>query len=165
MFHNCNSLKSLYFKADPSVVSLKELSRCRHLVTIKAPSFSTTTFNSRSGVFGKVLIGANYTHLNLRNLHQGNDLRSGCEIHIYYSLKVWSRTKCTDGRSLLCAAAVRCLAWYDVTHIFAANMPAIYEADALTGLPLFMLAAVGPNSDLESTYNLLRKYPPAIMSV
>jgi len=42
------------------------------------------------------------------------------------------------------------------------NMPVVDEIDVVTGLPLFMLAAVGPTSDIESIYNLLRENPPAI---
>lgn len=42
------------------------------------------------------------------------------------------------------------------------NMPAVDEIDVLTDLPLFMLAAVGPTSDIESIYNLLRENPPAV---
>ena len=36
------------------------------------------------------------------------------------------------------------------------NMPVIYDIDVVTGLPLFMLAAVWLNSDIELTYRLLR---------
>ena len=53
--------------------------------------------------------------------------------------------------------------WASVRRIFDANMPAIRELDGATGLPPFILAAIGPSSKLESTHNLLRKYPPAIM--
>ena len=52
--------------------------------------------------------------------------------------------------------------WIDTKKIFYANMPAIYETDAWTGLSPFMLAAVGAKSDLESVYRLCREYPVAI---
>jgi len=32
---------------------------------------------------------------------------------------------------------------------FIANMPVVNDIDELTGLPLFMLAAIGENSDIE----------------
>jgi len=41
-------------------------------------------------------------------------------------------------------------------------MPVVNEIDVLTGLPLFMLAATGPTSDIESVYNLLKEYPSAM---
>ena len=50
------------------------------------------------------------------------------------------------------------------TAVFSVHMPAIYEVDLMTGLPVFMLAAAGPRSDIESVYNLLREYPPAILT-
>jgi len=45
--------------------------------------------------------------------------------------------------------------------IFGAHMPAVVHEvdDRLTGLSLFMLAAVGPRSDLESIYQLLKEFP------
>lgn len=46
--------------------------------------------------------------------------------------------------------------------IFTTNMPVIEEVDALSGLPVFMLAAAGRDSDIEAVYNLLKEYPPAI---
>jgi len=49
-------------------------------------------------------------------------------------------------------------------HIFDSYRPAIeHDNDALTGLPLFTLAAVGPNSDIESVYRLLKEHPAALM--
>ena len=47
-------------------------------------------------------------------------------------------------------------------HIFNAYMPVIHEIDVISGLPLFMLAATGPTSNIESAYNLLKEYPVAI---
>ena len=43
-------------------------------------------------------------------------------------------------------------------QIFALNMPMIEEKDMFTGLPLFMLAAIGPASGVESVYNSLKVY-------
>ena len=36
--------------------------------------------------------------------------------------------------------------------------------DKLTGLSPFMLAATGPNSDIETIFNLLKKNPGAVIS-
>jgi len=81
---------------------------------------------------------------------------------MYYDNKTWARTKGADGRLPLFTAAARSLKWSYTRQIFTVNMPVVDEIDILTGLPLFMLAAVGPVSDIESIYNLLRENPPAI---
>lgn len=77
--------------------------------------------------------------------------------------KLWARARGIDGRlPLLHAAAERYLKWSHMSLIFNAYMPGIIEIDMLTGMPLFMLAAVGSNCDIESVYNLLREYPSAM---
>ena len=43
------------------------------------------------------------------------------------------------------------------------NKPALYEIGVLTGLPLYMLAAVGSIIDIESIYILLKKFPGMLM--
>jgi len=78
-------------------------------------------------------------------------------------MKSWGGKKDKKSCRLpLCTAAARSLVWVDMKKIFAVNMPAIHEMDELTGLAVFMLAAVGPTSDIESIYNLLKEYPSAI---
>jgi len=84
------------------------------------------------------------------------------ETLMYYNWKLWAKINGADGRLPLFAAAARSLKWFHVRQIFNANMPLIQEIDVLTGLPVFMLAAVGPTSDMESIYNLLKEYPSAI---
>merc|ERR1740124_2011475 len=59
----------------------------------------------------------------------------------------------------LCTAVTRFLTWIEIRQIFSLNMPAIHEVDGITGLSVFVLAAVGPTSDIEAIYNLLREYP------
>jgi len=82
---------------------------------------------------------------------------------VYYNMKVWGRTRNeTSGRLPLFTAAARSLTWVDVRQILAVNMPVIYDVDGLTGLPVFMLAAVGPQSNIESVYHLLKEYPSAL---
>ena len=77
-------------------------------------------------------------------------------------MRTWAKTRCLDGRLPLCAAAAKSIKWVDMKIFFLENMLALHDIDVITGLPLFMLAAVGSDSDLESTYNLLKNYPPAI---
>lgn len=81
---------------------------------------------------------------------------------IYYNWKAWAKIKGVDRRLPAFTAAARSVKWLHMRQIFTANMPIIQEIDDLTGLSLFMLAAVGPTSDLESVYNLFREYPPVI---
>lgn len=84
---------------------------------------------------------------------------------MYYDWKTWARTHHADGRLPLFTAVAKSLKWLHTRQIFIANMPLVQEVDVQTRLPLFMLAAVGMNSDIESTYNLLKEYPPAISSM
>ena len=77
--------------------------------------------------------------------------------------KIWAKTRSVDSRLPLCTASITSLEWNDVKEIFLANMLAIYEIDAWTGFPMFMLAAIGLDSDLESVYCLLRAHPGAML--
>ena len=61
-----------------------------------------------------------------------------------------------SGQSRLCTAVARCLTWVDMHHMFSVNMPVIQEEDRIIGLPLFRLVVVGPTSDIELVYRLLR---------
>jgi len=81
---------------------------------------------------------------------------------LYYDWNTWAKMLGADGRLPVFTAAGRSLKWSHTRRIFTANMPAVQETDALTGLSLFMLAGVGPTSDIESVYNLLKEYPQAI---
>merc|ERR1712106_716584 len=80
---------------------------------------------------------------------------------MYYEVDIqrWARTRNEDSRLPLFSAAAKSLRRADMECIFDNNMPAVYEVDASTGLSLFMPAAIGPNSDIESVYNLLRENP------
>jgi len=61
-------------------------------------------------------------------------------------------------------AAAISFEWDIMEGIFDANKRAIYEVDdVVTGFPVFLLAAMGPQSDLESVYRLCRENPPALM--
>jgi len=81
---------------------------------------------------------------------------------VYYDWKRWARTRDVDDRYPLFTAAARCLKWSHTEQIFTSNMSIVNETDARTGFPLFMLAATGLTSDIESVYNLLKEYPSAI---
>lgn len=81
----------------------------------------------------------------------------------YYNINTWARTRGKDGRLPLITAAAKALKWADINRVFVANMPAVQEVDEITGLPLFILAAIGPTSDIESVYHLLKENPSAAM--
>lgn len=81
---------------------------------------------------------------------------------MYYDIRPWAEARDENGRLPLCTAAAISLRWDKMKLIFAANMPAIYNTDAITGLPLFVLSAVGQDSDMESIYHLLKEFPTAI---
>jgi len=81
---------------------------------------------------------------------------------LYYDWKTWAQTSGADGELPLFTAARNSLKWHYTKQIFTANMKVIYEIDAYSGLPMSLLAAVGPASDMESVYNLLKEFPGAI---
>lgn len=78
-------------------------------------------------------------------------------------MEVWARTCNEYGRSQLMTAAAISLRWEYMERIFDAYGAAIYEIDTVTGLSVAMLAAVGPNSDIESVYRMLKEYPHALI--
>ena len=67
---------------------------------------------------------------------------------VYCNQNKLARAKCIDGRPPLFTAA-KSLRWVDMKQFFTVNMAVLHEADSLTGLPRFMLATIGPTSDLE----------------
>jgi len=80
------------------------------------------------------------------------------------NIETWVKTKSEDGRSPLMTAAAISLDWKNMEGIFNVNKKLIYETDdSVTGLPVSLLAAVGPNSDLEAVYRLCKENPPALM--
>ena len=82
---------------------------------------------------------------------------------VYYYMNPWRRLiDKYSGRLPLFTVASRSLAWLDMRQILWVKMPVIYEVDGMTGLPIFMLAAVGPKSVIEWFYNLLREYLPTM---
>jgi len=96
---------------------------------------------------------------------QPNDILSGQSTrqgNTYYNFKLWAQTRDADGQLPLLSAARKSLKWYYMKQIFMANMPVINEIDPLSGLPLFLIAAAGPSSNIESVYNLLHEFPGAM---
>ena len=182
VFGNCSSLTSVHLPANLTTISLLAFQGCSKLTTINAPSFSTTTFGNSPNEYKDLLVKEGFSQIKLDTiLYRANDSSSSNDrfdlisdmkswdmkkdknCDLYYDMKSWGRKKDKNSFRLpLCTAAAKSLLWVDIGQIFAVNMPAIHEVDKLTGLPVFMLAAVGPTSDIESVYNLLKEYPSAI---
>jgi len=115
-----------------------------------------------------LLVKAGFSRINLDTiLYCGDDSdSSNSDDDLYYDVKTWGKRKDENFCRLpLQTAAARSLTWVDTGRIFAVNMPAVHKVDRITGLSVFMLAAVGPTSDIESVYHLLKEYPPAIDSI
>lgn len=85
---------------------------------------------------------------------------------MYYNVKLYAETArdVDGGRLPIFTAAAISLRWAEMKILFDVNMPAVYHSDVVTGLPLFMLSAIGERSDLESTYRLLKEFPSAIFA-
>jgi len=169
VFKDCSSLISVHLPTNLTAISLSTFKGCSGLI-INAPSFPTTTFGVSPDELKHVLIKAGFSHIHLDTILYGGDYSSpssrGGDSSMYYNMKVWGRGKDEDsGRLPLCTAAARCLMWLDMQQILSVNIPAIHEVDRMTGFPVFVLAAVGPTSDIESVFNLLREYPTAIIGL
>ena len=93
----------------------------------------------------------------------GSLFMQALEVMTSCNMERWSRRRSEDGRLPLFTLLATSLKWIHIKGIFFANMLAIYETDALTGLKAFMLAAVGAHSDLESIYRLCRENPAALL--
>lgn len=114
-----------------------------------------------------MLVKAGFSGINLPAIlecwFEGGDMYDDdYDCVMYYDPKTWGKTRGPDRRLPLCTAAVKSLSWIYTRKAFDVNMLAIYEVDKVTGLPLFMLAAVGKGSDIECVINLLKEYPSAI---
>jgi len=167
VFQNCSSLTSLRLPTNLAAISRLAFEGCSELTTINAPSFSTTTFRNSPDELTYLLVNAGFLRINLSAILYGGSSsvssRSDSDADMYYDMKTWGRKRDEDsGRLPLCTAAARSLTWRNMRQVFSVNMPVIHDADGMTGLPVFMLAAVGPTSDIESVYGLLNAYPQAI---
>ena len=70
--------------------------------------------------------------------------------------RAWGRNRDEkSGRLPVCTAVARLLKWVDTQYIFSVHMTVIYGADDMVGIPVSIIAAVGPASDIEPVYNLL----------
>jgi len=169
-------LTSLDLPENLSAISIEAFAQCCNLTISKAPSFQYHFFdNNFRGLQGK-LIESGFSLDNPNDAMQGqrttHTLEGASSSTVYtgmahssdmcYNWNVWARVKDGDGRLPLFTAAARSLKWSYLRLIFNANMPVVNEIDVLTGLPLFMLDATGPTSDIESIYNLLKECPAAI---
>jgi len=82
---------------------------------------------------------------------------------IFVNWRVYSRTRNDEGRLPLFTASEQSVKWSNgVCAILKGYGAAIEDVDVVTGLEVFMLAAVGEESDLETVYNLLLDHPAAI---
>jgi len=146
-----------------TLISFRTFQGCVNLTTIEASSFSITTLdNSTLDGFKNVLINAGFSTSNPDDIIYDRQRMYHVFEDMYYDWKRWARTRDVDGRFPIFTAAARGLKWSYMKQIFNSNMPVVNEIDALTGFPLFMLAATGPTSDMESVYNLLKECPSVI---
>ena len=71
-------------------------------------------------------------------------------------MKIWGRKiNDTSERLLLFTVAEKMLKGRHET-VFAVNVPMVNGIDGLTGLPVFVLATVGPKINIKSVYNFLK---------
>jgi len=180
-FEDCTSLTSATLPSSIISIDSDVFKGCMSLVSVTLASaittigteytFPTTTMDKSPGWFQNFLVEAGFSRENPNDILGGLSLlekdydedsyEDPEEYFEYYEWNTWARTIGEDGRLPLFTAANESLKWYYTKQIFAANMPAINKIDVLSGLPLFLLAAAGPTSDIESVYNLLKEFPGA----
>jgi len=123
-------------------------------------TFTNTTIDKSPCWFTTLLVEAGFSSEKPNNVLNGRKtyryIEGDC---MYYEWKQWARTIGVDGQLPLFTAVNKSLKWYYTKQIFTANMQIINKIDARSGLPLFLLAAAGPTSDIESVYNLLKEFP------
>jgi len=153
-FYGCSSLRSINFPENLFAISYNTFELCSKLRTITTSAFSTTTLDKSLNGFKNFLVKAGFFPENPIDILYGF---KHCDTTMYYNWRIG-----TDGRLPLFTAARRSLKWCYVEKVFTAQMPAIHGIDVLSGLPAFMLAAAGLDSDIESVYNLLKEYPAAM---
>jgi len=170
-FDGCTSLTDVTLPASLTSICSHAFEGCTSLVSVTleskttngtASTFINTTMENSTDCFKKILVEAGFSRENPNDILNGQKTYQYSEEDcMYYNLNRWARTRGANGK-LLVTAARKSLKWKYTKQIFTANMPAIYQIDSLSGLPLFMLAAAGPTSDIESVYNLLKEFPGSI---
>jgi len=161
-FYGCSSLTSVRLPQNLVSIGIRTFLGCNKLTTIETSSFSTTTLdNNNLDSVKSFLLNAGFMTSNPDDVISDRQPKYQ-NLDVYYDWKRWARTRDVDDRFPLFTAAARGLKWSLVKQIFISNMPVVNDIDALTGLPLFMLAAIGPTSDIESVYNLLKEYPSVV---
>jgi len=148
-------------------ISCKAFRKSYNIKTITKSSVSYTLENGYKG-FKNMLVDAGFTPGDPNEILCGKAFfKRGMQINkgtVFYDRKKWAGIISVDGRFPLVTAAVRSRKWEHMQEIFDLHMPVIQNKDVLTGMPLFMLAAIGQSSDIESIYNLLKEYPSAIQT-
>jgi len=164
-FGNCRSLTSVHLPENLHAMSLDTFQGCSKLSTIEAPFFSSTLLkNNVNDGLKNMLTDAGFLPTNAYDFHHSYfSYHHISQNDMYYDWKRWARAKDGDGRLPLFTAAATSMKWSHTRQIFNLNMPVINDIDVLTGLSLFMLAAAGTTSDIESIYNLLKEHPSAMM--
>jgi len=168
-FAMCTSLADV--KLPPSITDIasNSFAHCNNLISIEASIFSPTTvstivINKNPYRIVEALKKANFFPVKLKDILNGEFDRIDPDGK-YFDWKFYARIKDEYGRLPLMTAAERSLKWSGwLRKIFKAHMPAIEDTDKVTGFEPFMLAAIGPKSDLEAIYQLLRLNPGSMIS-
>jgi len=127
------------------------------------PSPYTITIENSPDSLEKAFKRASFSPIKLTDVLNG-DFNMKHQNDIFNDWKIQTRERDNHRRLPLMQMAANNLNWSDgLQKIFEAYMPAIEETDTVTGLELFMLAAVGQDSNMEAVYNLLKLNPVAIM--
>jgi len=158
-FNHCSNLKSI------------ELESSLPYIVIEYPDafrLDSEIINENLGILEYVfmrnglcpILPKTLLRLGLTNL---NDIYHD-EFHsIFVNWRVCSKIKTREGRFFLFTAIEKHISWRcGLSAVLQGNGAAIEDKDVVTGLEAFLLAAVGPYSDLETVFKLLQDHPAAI---
>lgn len=165
-FQDCSSLTSIALPPNLTIIDELAFSKCTSLLSIALPTTVTILGNDVFSGCVKSLRSISMQSSSSSSHQCVNTVRLFAEVvqmMTPQNMAIWAKTKTDDnGRSPLMTAAAVSLKWKDTKCIFDAYMPDIKKPDPVTGFAIFMLAAVGRDSKLESVYRLLRELPHAL---
>jgi len=182
-FYACEALVSIHFPPSLMKVGYDAFAYCKKvsIVEVSSNAVGELSFSNCHSLFDSIIHNPFATNEMLKNLFIAipsaaclQDVHGRTSLDILLSSKrMWEDSPLVRdekngyellfGRPLLFYVAASKVKWsYQIESIYKRNLSAVKEIDPLTGLAPFMVASVGPSSDLETVYRLLIAYPTAI---
>jgi len=184
-FQGCTALTSITLPSSLNFIQDDAFEYCPSLSHIDVPSSLPYLILSSDKTYGGLNINENLRSLyhvliatgffskisfpSIKRLGLGiaEHTKEKDDYYYYTALVNWNvcaNMKHRQDRWTLFTAIERNLTWSEgLCEILKHNGAAIEDVDTVTNLEAFMLAGVGPNSDLETVFMLLQDHPGAII--